>query len=58
MTTLTRRTALAIAAAALLAAPAGAAPAPAKPAPVFSATDTKGAPVDLAALRGKTVILE
>ena len=41
-----------------LAAPAHAAATLGQPAPAFSATDSKGRPVSLAALRGRTVVLE
>jgi peroxiredoxin len=41
-----------------LAAPAQAAPIIGQPAPAFTATDTKGQPVSLASLKGKTVVLE
>ena len=43
---------------AVLAAPASAAPVVGKAAPNFRATDINGKPVSLAALRGKTVVLE
>lgn len=58
---LTRRLtlqALAAAAGAALTGGALAAPTVSAPAPVFTAVDTKGRNVDLAALRGKTVVLE
>jgi hypothetical protein len=45
-------------ASALIAAPAHAVATVGQPAPAFAAADSKGRPVSLAALRGKTVVLE
>ncbi len=57
-----RRTALSLFAAlafgAAAASPASATPSVGAPAPAFSATDSSGSPVSLAAYRGKTVVLE
>ncbi len=50
--------AMAVAAAIGLAAPAHATATVGQPAPTFNATDSRGRPVSLAALRGKTVVLE